>query len=152
MKADVTQLKKLREETGASIMDVKNVLEEHAGDYEKAKADLIEKGKAKAEKKSAEREAGQGLVHAYIHTTGKLGSLIHVACETDFVAKTDDFQKLCHELAMQVCTEDYQDVPALLEAEYMRDPTKQVKDVVQETSAKTGEKVEIKQFVKYAVC
>src|SRR3989344_1942478 len=150
MTTDVFEIKKLREETGAGVLEVKQALEEFKGDYGKAKAVLVEKGAVKAAKKS-ERTTKDGLVHAYVHGAGKVGSLVVVACETDFVAKTEDFKKLCHEVAMQVCTDEYQDVETLLEAEYIRDSRKKVKDLITETIAKVGEKIEIKRFVRFAV-
>jgi len=150
MTMNVQDIKKLREETGAGVLEVKQALEELSGDYEKARVLLMSKGSAKAAKK-AERTTKDGLVHSYIHGAGKIGSLIVVACETDFVARTEDFKKLCHEVAMQVCTDEYKDVDDLLEAEYIRDPNKKVKDLVTETVAKVGEKIEIKKFIRFAV-
>lgn len=147
----VDQIKKLREETGAGVMDAKQTLEKYSGDYEKAKQELVEKGAAKAAKKSAERTTKDGLVHAYIHGTGKVGSIVVIACETDFVAKTDDFKKLCHEVAMQVCADDYNSIDDLLASEYMRDGSKKVSDLVTETIAKVGEKIEIRKIAKFAV-
>ncbi len=151
MSIAVEDIKKLREETGAGVLDAKRALEDNAGDYEKAKAELVAKGLAKAAKKSAERIVKDGLVHSYIHSNGKMGSLVAVACETDFVAKTDEFIKLCHEVALQVCTDDFDSVEALLASEYIRDPQKKISDLVSETIAKTGEKIEIKKFVKLNV-
>ena len=150
MTMNVQDIKKLREETGAGVLEVKQALEELSGDYEKARVLLMTKGAAKAAKK-AERTTKDGLVRSYIHGAGKIGSLIVVACETDFVARTEDFKKLCHEVAMQVCTDEYKDVDDLLEAEYIRDPNKKVKDLVTETIAKVGEKIEIKKFIRFAV-
>lgn len=95
------QVKELRDKTGAGMMDCKTALQEAEGDLEKAVELLRKKGIAKAEKKSA-REAKDGLVHAYIHPGGKLGVLIEVNCETDFVAKTEDFYNLVHNLAMHI--------------------------------------------------
>jgi elongation factor Ts len=151
MSISIDDIKKLRKETGAGVLAVKEALEDAGGDFEVAKKDLIAQGIAKAEKKSA-RDASEGLVHAYIHMGGKLGSMVLVACETDFVARTDDFKKLCNELAMQVCTDDYADVEALLNDEYMRDSTKTVRDVVTESIAKLGENIEIRKFTKLSVC
>jgi elongation factor Ts len=94
-------VKELRERTGAGMMDCKKALEESAGDIEQAVALLRERGQAAAAKKAG-REAREGLVSAYIHPGGRLGVLIEVNCETDFVARTDDFQKLVRDLAMQV--------------------------------------------------
>ena len=95
------QVKELRELTGAGMMDCKNALAETGGDMEKAVDFLRKKGIAKAEKKAG-RDAKDGLVEAYIHPGGKLGVLIEVSCETDFVAKTDDFKELVKNVAMQV--------------------------------------------------
>ncbi len=147
---DIEKIKQLREDTGAGVMEVKEALEKHDGDLEKAKKELMKKASAKAAKK-ADRVAGDGLVYSYIHLNGKLGSLIHMACETDFVAKTDDFQNLCKEVAMQVCTEDIDKVKDLLKAEYMRDTSKTVGDLITEATAKLGEKIELKKFTKYSI-
>jgi elongation factor Ts len=94
-------VKQLRELTGAGMMDCKRALEETDGDVEKAVALLRERGVAQAAKK-ASREAREGLVGSYIHMGGKIGAMIEVNCETDFVARTDEFQKLVRDLAMQV--------------------------------------------------
>jgi elongation factor Ts len=94
-------VKELRERTGAGMMDCKNALVEAGGDVDKAVALLRERGLAAAAKKAG-REAREGLVSSYIHTGGRVGVLIEVNCETDFVARTDEFQKLVRDLAMQV--------------------------------------------------
>ncbi len=101
--ADITaeQVKELRERTGAGFMDCKRALTEAEGDIEKATAILREKGLAAAAKKAG-RDAREGLVSSYIHTGGRVGVLIEVNCETDFVARTDEFQKLVRDLAVQV--------------------------------------------------
>jgi len=94
-------VKALREETGAGFMDCKRALEETNGDLQAAIALLRERGQAAAEKRSS-RDVREGLVSSYIHTGGRIGVLIEVNCETDFVARTDQFQKLVRDLAMQV--------------------------------------------------
>jgi elongation factor Ts len=101
--ADISaeNVKELRERTGAGFMDCKNALVEADGDVEKATAILREKGLAAAAKKAG-RDAREGLVSSYIHTGGRVGVLIEVNCETDFVARTDEFQKLVRDLAVQV--------------------------------------------------
>ncbi len=147
---NIEDLKKLREETGAGVMEVKHALEEFQGDYNKAKEDLMKKGLAKAAKK-ADRVTKDGLVYSYIHATGKVGSVVAIACETDFVAKTEEFKKLCHEVALQVCTEDYTSVESLLESEFIKDANKKISDLVNETIAKLGEKIEIKKFSRISV-
>src|SRR4051812_29362681 len=124
-------VKELRELTGAGFMDCKRALEEAGGDVDKAVAALREKGLAAAQKKSG-REAREGLVSSYIHPGGRLGVLIEVNCETDFVARTEEFQKLVRDLAMQVAGlapqyVDAESIPAdVLEAkkaELLADPT-----------------------------
>jgi elongation factor Ts len=94
-------LKELRQRTGAGIVDCRNALQQAGGDLEKATEILRAKGLATAEKKAA-RIAGEGLVEAYIHTGGKLGAMVEMNCETDFVARTDEFRRLARDLAMQV--------------------------------------------------
>ena len=150
MSNNIEIIKKLRDETGAGILEIKNMLEEQGDDYEKTKEELLKKSAAKAAKKS-DRVAEDGLVYSYIHNSGKVGSLVLLSCETDFVAKTEDFQKLCKDIAMQVCTEDYEDVEKLLESEYIRDPSKKISDLINEAVAKVGEKIEIRKFTKFSV-
>ncbi len=147
---DIEKIKKLKEETGAGVLDAKEALETHNGDYEKAKKDLMDKGLAKAEKKS-DRETKDGLVVSYIHAGGKVGSMVKVACETDFVAKTEDFKNLCQEVAMQVATAEYENVEELMSDAYIRDSSKTIQDLVKETVAKVGENIEIKEFCRLSV-
>ena len=124
---------KLRKETGAGVMDAKNTLQQLGGDYEKAKAELMKLGLAKAAKK-ADREVKAGLVESYIHT-GRVGSLVKVSCETDFVAKTDEFKKLAKELAMQVSAMDPENIEELLKSAYIRDSKKSIEDLVKERTS-----------------
>lgn len=147
---NIEDIKRLREETGAGVMDVKQALEDFAGDFAKAKAELEKKGAAKAAKKS-ERAANDGLVECYIHAGGKVGSMVLVACETDFVAKTDDFKYLCHELALQVAAGSYETVEELMNDNYMRDESKKVSDVVTATVAKVGENILVKKIARFSV-
>src|SRR5574341_2106279 len=95
------KLKELRARTGAGIVDCRNALQQAGGDLEKAAEILRAKGLALAEKKAA-RTAGEGLIEAYVHTGGKLGAMVEVNCETDFVARTDEFRRLARDLAMQI--------------------------------------------------
>ncbi|MBU1165134.1 translation elongation factor Ts [Patescibacteria group bacterium] len=105
MTVDKQTLIKLREQTGAGMVDCKKALEEANGDTQKALEILRKKGAVKASKKLAEREACEGLVGSYIHVNGKVGVLVEVACETDFVAKNSDFKELVHDIAMQIAAE-----------------------------------------------
>jgi elongation factor Ts len=118
--ADISadKVKELRERTGAGFMDCKNALVEAGGDIDKAIALLRERGLAAAAKKAG-REASEGAISSYIHIGGKVGVLIEVNCETDFVARTDEFQKLVKDLAVQVAgmAPQYVDVDAIPEAD-----------------------------------
>lgn len=138
-------IKELREKTAAGVMDCRKALEEAKGDIEKAAEILRKQGLEKAEKK-ADRVTGQGLVSAYIHQTGKIGAIVEVSCETDFVARTEDFKILAHELAMQVASMNPKDVPDLLKQEYIRDSSKTISDLIKETIAKLGENIVVKKF------
>jgi elongation factor Ts len=150
MEFDINIIKKLRDETGAGIMDVKNALTVANGDVRLAKEELHKKGLARAEKR-ADREANEGLVYSYIHNGSKIGSMVMLTCETDFVAKTEDFARIAKEIALQVSSEDFKSLEDLLNSPYMRDESKKVSDLVAELSAKTGEKVELKNFVRFAI-
>lgn len=138
-------IKQLREATGAGVMDAKRALEESGGDMAKAKAWVSKKGLARAEKKKG-RETSAGSVFSYVHHNGRVGSLVSLACETDFVAKTDDFQTLGKELAMQVASSDPSDVAALMEQSYNRDPSKTIEQLVSETAGILGENIRILSF------
>lgn len=142
------EIKKLREKTGAGVMDAKRALEEAGGDMEKAEKIIIEKGLAKAEKRS-EREVVSGRVYAYIHATGKVGAMVEVAVETDFVANTEEFSSLCKEVAMQVASMNPESVEELLEQDYIRDGSRKVKDLVNELIGKTGENAKIVRFCRF---
>ena len=101
MSVSTEQIKKLRDLTGAGVLDAKRTLEEHNGDFNKAFAILKEKGMKVAAKK-AERIAKQGLIEAYVHGAGRIGVMVEVNCETDFVAATSEFQTLAHDIALQI--------------------------------------------------
>lgn len=142
MTVTAADVKKLREETGAGIMDAKKALLESNGDFEKAKAVIAAKGIERADKK-ADRETGVARVFAYVHFNGKTGAMVKLACETDFVAKTDDFEKLGKEIAMQVASMMPENVEDLLKQDYLRDPKKTITELVKEVSGKTGENVRV---------
>lgn len=105
MASDIQKIKQLREETGAGMMDVKKALDESGGDVEEARRILRERGQAAADKKSS-REAGEGLVEAYIHFNGRVGVLVEVNCETDFVARTPEFKEFARNIALHVASMD----------------------------------------------
>jgi len=141
------KIKKLREETGAGIMDVKRALDEAKGDEKKAREILKARGLEIAQKKS-ERATCAGLIDCYAHL-GKMGVMVEAQCETDFVAKTDEFKAFVHEVALQATNSDVKDVDGLLKEEYFKDPSKTIEDLLHETISKTGENIKIKRFVKY---
>ncbi len=140
-------VKKLREETGAGIMDAKKALTESDGDFAKAKKIIEVKGIERADKK-ADRETGVARVFSYVHFNGKTAALVKLACETDFVAKTDDFEKLGKEIAMQVASMAPESVEELLKQEYLRDPKKTIQELVKAVSGKTGENVRVLEIAR----
>lgn len=144
----IDQIKKLREQTGAGVMDAKRALGETGGDFDRAVETLKERGLARAEKRS-DREVAQGAIFAYIHAGGKVGVLLEVNCETDFVARTEEFKKLCQELAMQIAAMSPSNVEELLVQEYIRDVGKKVEELVKEVIAKTGENIVVRRFTRY---
>ena len=163
MDISTSKIKELRELASAGIMDCRNALLETNGDLEKAHELLKEKGTAKALKR-AERVASQGLVECYIHTGGRVGSMIELNCETDFVARTDDFKQLAHEVAMQIAamnplcisTEEMPEdidtepeVACLLLQSYIKSPDQTIQDLISEVIAKTGENIKIGRFARF---
>lgn len=163
MKIPTEQVKQLRDQSGAGIMECRNALLEAGGDIDKAVEILKRQSLVKVEKKKA-RTASQGLVEAYIHAGGRIGAMVEVNCESDFVARTDEFKKLCHNLAMQVTAcppqcispEDMpqgSDIEAqsacLLLQPYIRDTNKAIQDIVNETIARVGENIKIRRFARF---
>lgn len=146
-KIPLSKVKSLREETGLGIMEVKKALMEAKGDIKKAKAFLKKSGLKKLAKRDG-KETGEGQVFAYIHPDGSVGSLVKVLCETDFVAKSDGFIKLCKELAMQVASMNPKDTKDLLKQKYIRDSKKSVNDLVEESAITFKEKVVVKDIVR----
>lgn len=138
-KIDINLIKKLREETGVAIIRIREVLDEVKGDEKKALEILKKEGLAKAEKREG-RETGQGKIFVYAHHTGKVVGIVELLCETDFVAKTDQFEEVGKGLAMQAAsmgTEKFED------QDFIKDGSKKIKDMVKELIAKTGENVKL---------
>jgi len=142
------QVKRLREETGAGVMDCKRALDEAKGDFEKAKGLIKERGLAKAKEK-ADREAKEGVVEAYVHAGGRIGAMVELSSETDFVARNPDFRELAREIAMQVAAMDPTDVDQLLGQPYIRDASKTIGELVTTIAASTGENVQVKRFKRF---
>lgn len=147
---DLTLLKKLRSETQVSIADCRRALDESNGDYQKALVWLKKHGIEKAGKK-ADRATSQGLIETYIHQNGKIGAIVVVLCETDFVALTSEFKSLAHEIAMQVASMNPKDVQSLLKQEYIRDSSKTIEALVKETIAKLGENIVVREFTRFEI-
>lgn len=150
MKIDIRDIKRLRDETSTSIADCRRALEESSGNYDKAILWLKKYGIENAEKK-ADRKTAQGLVDSYIHQNSKVGALVSVLCETDFVARTSEFKHLVHEIAMQVASMNPKDVDTLLKQEYIRDNSKTVGDLVKEAIAKLGENIVVSKFSRFVI-
>ncbi|OGY23198.1 MAG: translation elongation factor Ts [Candidatus Woykebacteria bacterium RBG_13_40_15] len=144
------EVKNLREETGAPVMEIRRALMETDGNVKEAKEILKQKGLEKVEKR-AERETAQGIIESYIHSDARVGAMVHLACETDFVARTDEFKTLARELAMQVAAMDPQSVEELLDQEYIRDSEKKITDLVAEVIAKTGENIQVKRISRFSL-
>ncbi len=143
-----SQVKELREKTGAGMMDCKKVLTETNGDEEKAIELLRERGIAKAAKKS-DRIAAEGLVETYISEDGKIGSVVEVNAETDFVAKNEEFRNFVADVAKQVAMENPADVEALLEQKSIAEPDKTVREVLTNKIATIGENMSIRRFERF---
>ncbi len=140
---------RLREETGAGMMDCKKALDDAGGDIEKAKQLIFERGFAKAEKKG-ERKTGAGYLEAYIHG-GRIGVLLEMRCETDFVAKNDSFKELAHHIAMQIASMNPQTVEELAAQPFVKDPSKTISDCVTQAIATIGENIKIERFCRYEI-
>ena len=174
MQITTQMVKELRDRTGAGIMDAKRALEQADGNLEQAAAHLRQQGIERSAKKES-RTASQGLVEAYIHGGGRIGALVELNCETDFVARTAEFRALAHDLAMQVAATDPHyvaaaDIPdealargehdygdresyvkqaALLEQAFIKEPRRTVGDVVKDHIAKLGENVVVRRFARF---
>jgi elongation factor Ts len=169
-------VKVLREQTGAGIMECKRALEEADGNMDKATELLRQQGLAKAEKKAG-RTAAQGVIEPYIHAGGRIGSLVEVNCETDFVARTADFKTLAHDIAMQVAAtsprylnedeipsdawpaleSEFGDRKRALEAvslfdqPFIRDSRATIRDLIKASIGKLGENIIVSRFARFEV-
>jgi elongation factor Ts len=193
--ADNTIIKELREQTGAGMMDIKEALAESEGDRDRALEVLRKKGLAKLSKK-ADRVAKEGLIESYIHGGGRIGVIVEVNCETDFVARTDDFKNLAKELALHIAASNplyvsHENVPAeviekereiykeqaatsgkpddviekmidgklvkffeevcLLDQPYVKEPEKKISQLIADSTAKMGEKVQVSRFARFVL-
>ncbi|MEX0784836.1 MAG: elongation factor Ts [Dehalococcoidia bacterium] len=163
MEITTAMIKELRDLTGAGVMAAKRALEQANGDMKRAAEIIREEGAMHAAKR-ADRETKNGVVEAYIHANGRIGVLVELNCETDFVANTEDFRTLARNIAMQVaamapqCTapedrtsemEGPDDEVALLSQAWIKDPGRNVGDMIKEVVAKTHENIRVSRFVRY---
>ena len=145
----IDEIKKLREQTGVGITDAKKALVEAGGDFDKALAAMRQKGFDKAIKRG-DREAGAGLVGTYSHD-GRIGVVVEVNCETDFVAKTDEFKELVKDLCLHIAASAPKDAKELLEQEFVKDPAVTVDEYVKQHIAKLGENIVVRRFSRLAL-
>jgi len=163
MEIKTSQVKELREKSGAGVMDCRNALIKTEGDFEKALVILKEASISKVEKRS-HRIAEQGLVEVYLHTGCKIGAMVELNCETDFVARTDVFKQLAHNIAMQIAAQEpicisadqlpkdnvlVNEVACLLNQPFIRTPELTIQDLINEAIAKTGENIKVKRFARF---
>lgn len=161
-KASVADIRAMRAETGAGVMDIKRAIEDAQGDLDKAR-DLLSQRGSQFSAKRAERETKEGLVTAYVHPGRPLGALLELNCETDFVARTEDFTTLARDLAMHIAamaptrvSEDDEphsddDSPALLTQPWFRDGSLTVEQVIQAAVAKLGENIQVGRFSRFEI-
>ena len=149
MSQPASLVQQLRELTGAGVMECKRALEDAAGDIEKAKKLIAERGLASVGKRS-ERETGAGLLKTYVHNN-RIGVLLEIRAETDFVVRSDPFQQLAQELVMQIAAVEVESVEDLLKQLYVRDESKTVDILVKEVIAKVGENVRVTRFARFAL-
>ena len=149
-KVDFTKLKFLREKSGVSFSLCKKALEETGNDIAASQKLLTKWGADKLADKS-DRSTSQGAIFSYVHHNKKIATLIEIQCETDFVAKNDQFQKLGTDLAMQLASMPADTVDELLEQEYIRDPSKKMNDLFKETALKFGENMKVTRILRWAL-
>ncbi len=140
-------IQKLREMTGAGVMECKRAMEKAGGDFDKAVSIIHEQGLVKAENKK-ERTTGAGLLESYIHNE-RVGVMLELRCETDFVARSEEFRGLAHELVMQIAAMNPAGVDELLKQMYIKDESLTIDDLIKRMVAKFGENIQIERFCRY---
>jgi elongation factor Ts len=156
-------IRELRSLTGAGVMDCKKALEDAKGDINKAIELLKQTGLSKVQKKSS-RTANEGVIETYVHSGGRIGVMLELNCETDFVARTSEFVSLAHDIALQVASMDPQCIddevnldeldssagePRLMYQPFVKDSSQTIKDLITEAVSKIGENILIKRFIRY---
>ena len=148
MEITAQQVKTLREKTGAGMADIKKALEESGGNIDKAFG-LIEQKLGSAAVKKATRLTGAGIVEAYIHSNSRIGALVEIFCETDFVARNPTFKEFAHDIALHIAAMDPADAQILHGQSFVKDPGKTIGDVLNESIGKFGENMKIGRFVRF---
>lgn len=161
MQVTVDRIRELRERTGVGIMECKRALVDCDGDLDVALGRLRERGFSIAQSKKG-RDLKSGLVESYVHGGGRIGVLVEVNCETDFVARTPDFKELCHDLAMQIAASSPETISpnevsaencvegiCLLRQPFIKDPQKTVENVILEVIARVGENIRVNRFTRF---
>lgn len=144
MKGKLGDIQKLRESTGAGVMECKKAMEDAKGDLDRAVSLIRERGLLKFEKRKA-RETGAGLIESYVHND-RIGVLLDLRAETDFVVRSEPFRRLSHELVMQIAASAPQDVDDLLKQPYIKDESRTVEDLIKEVIARVGENIRVNKF------
>ncbi|MEK9150511.1 MAG: translation elongation factor Ts [Patescibacteria group bacterium] len=145
----ISDVQKLRETTGAGVMECKKALTDSGGDFDKAAALIRERGLAKAGGKS-ERKTGAGLIESYVHNE-RVGVLLEIHCETDFVSRSENFRKLSRDLAMQIAAMNPENVDDLLKQAYIKDESLTVEETIKQAIAKFGENIRLERFCRYEI-
>lgn len=147
--SDIDTIQKLREVTGAGVMECKRAFTDAKGDFDEAKRIIHERGLAKVEKRSG-RETGAGLIESYVHNE-RIGVLVDLRAETDFVVRSEPFRTLAHEIAMQIAAVSSANVDELLAQPYIRDESKTVGDLVKDVISRVGENVKVAAFSRMEI-
>ena len=165
MKVPTESLRELRSRTSAGMLECKKALLQAGGDVEKAAEVLRRRGLSIAQGKK-ERVTTEGIIEAYIHHTGKIGALVELNCESDFVARTDEFRQLAHDIAMQIAATSPQfitteEIPekeefdpqtaCLVNQPFIREPTRSVQEIIDQTIAKVGENIKVSRFTRFEI-
>lgn len=146
----IEKVKQLREELGVGVIDIKKALEQAGEDIDKARQILAEQGLAEAGKK-ADRETNQGYVATYTHMNGKVGAMVELLCETDFMARNEEFRQFAQDLCLQVASMNPKDIDELMEQNFVKETDKTIEEVLKLNIAKFGENIQIGDFARFAI-
>lgn len=150
MEISIEQIKSLREETGVSIGKCKQALTDAAGDMDKAR-ELLRDISAKAAAKKADRDLAAGIVESYIHPNKTIGVLVKLSCETDYVARNEDFMSLAGDIAMHIAAMGTENVEELVEQPFVKNPEITISKLIEEATLKIGERIEVAEFTRFSI-